>query len=332
MSLQKQIANIQAQFSSSDQDISDCIQRALCALTAMSEQIPQPASGHTYLRWQILSQVAEIDLNLAKLFESHLDALAILSELGETVSHPERLHAVWAADGGAIPLSQQGEQISGHKMWCSGAHYVQYGLMSFKNTMQQSQLVLVDLKAQGIEMRLDDWHALGMKYTSTAQLKFNNTPIRLVGGSNSYLNRVGFWHGAAGVAACWYGACVQLARYLKRTATQKPHAFQHFYLGRISTEIAASRAFFQHVAHQIDQQPNVSHECIIRQLRAQVEHTAKLVLDVVGEALGAAPFCFNADFAQRHADLTVFIRQSHAAFDLAHIGELVVQEDAVWTL
>ena len=45
-------------------------------------------------------------------------------------------------------------------------------------------------------------------------------------------------------------------------------------------------------------------------------------MEVVGQALGAAPFCRNAHFARLSADLPVFIRQSHGAFDLQKIGEL----------
>ena len=50
-------------------------------LVEISAQVPYPASGDTLKRWQILSQVSASNLSLGKLFESHLDALAILHEL-----------------------------------------------------------------------------------------------------------------------------------------------------------------------------------------------------------------------------------------------------------
>ena len=67
-------------------------------------------------------------------------------------------------------------------------------------------------------------------------------------------------------------------------------------------------------------------------MRAQVEATALNVLTQVGKALGAAPYCEQPHFARLAADLPVFIRQSHAAFDLERIGELSVQEEELWTL
>jgi hypothetical protein len=47
-----------------------------------------------------------------------------------------------------------------------------------------------------------------------------------------------------------------------------------------------------------------------------------------------APFCGNAHFATLSADLTVFIRQSHGAFDLQRIGELtsIEAKDDIWAL
>ncbi len=45
------------------------------------DRLPMPGSGATRERWQVLAAVAEFDLSLAKLYEGHTDALAILDEL-----------------------------------------------------------------------------------------------------------------------------------------------------------------------------------------------------------------------------------------------------------
>ena len=68
-------------------------------------------------------------------------------------------------------------------------------------------------------------------------------------------------------------------------------------------------------------------------LRQFTEQTARLVMDRVGLALGAAPFCKDPEFAQRIADLTVFIRQTHGAFDLEQIGQLASEQgEEQWIL
>ena len=225
-----QIQRIQQIFEHSRQPLAERIQTAISSLLALSCKIPLPGQGQTYLRWQILSQVAAINLNVAKIFESHLDALAILQELGETVVDADTvLYAVWAAEGSPVPLKldEPNQCISGTKQWCSAATHVKYGLITYQNTAQQSQLLLVDLQQNNIDIEQQYWHAVGMQHTATAAVHFNQTPVKFIGQPHAYLTRAGFWHGAAGVAACWHGCSVKLADYLKRAAEQKPHAFKH---------------------------------------------------------------------------------------------------------
>ncbi|MDO5769118.1 MAG: acyl-CoA dehydrogenase, partial [Psychrobacter sp.] len=121
---------------------------------------------------------------------------------------------------------------------------------------------------------------------------------------------------------------------------QKPHDYKAMYLGQLAPALAVTQQYFYHVAELIDTMPNLSHELAIRQLRAQVEQVSRLVLETVGQALGAAPFCRNAHFARLSADLTVFIRQSHGAFDCQRMGELISEsadstqstQESLWQL
>jgi len=49
----------------------------LSQLVNLAKNLPYPASGQTYQRWQLFAQIAGSDLSFAKLFESHCDALSI---------------------------------------------------------------------------------------------------------------------------------------------------------------------------------------------------------------------------------------------------------------
>lgn len=293
-------------------------------LVSYGGKIPHPASGdeshsNTLIRWQILAYVAGIDLTIAKWFESHLDALSILHEVGYD-QEIQGLWAVWAAEG--HPLSHQHGKVHGTKAWCSGANIVDHGLMTYRDEYNRSQLLVVDMQQDGIETDNSAWQAVGMQATDTATLQFNKVTANNIGAANAYLERVGFWHGAAGVAACWYGATACLAGYLLKAYQHKPNDYKAMYLGQIGTALAVTQQYFYHVADLIDTEPKQSHELAIRQLRSNVEQLARLVMEAVGQALGAAPFCNNAHFARLSADLPVFIRQGHGAFDLQKIGEL----------
>ncbi|MDM1309719.1 acyl-CoA dehydrogenase [Acinetobacter indicus] len=300
-------------------------------LLAVSPEFPHPGRGQTLLRWQLLAKVAATDLTLVKWLESHFDALSILNEL-QIQSVPAGWWAVWAAEGHPQPVQYEQGYCSGYKAWCSAAYAVDFCLMTYRGADGQSQLLMVEMQKPSIQVDDSSWQAIGMQQTATATVHFQHTPATRIAQPGDYLNRPGFWHGAAGVAACWYGATVRLAEYLQQHVQQKTHAYHELYLGEVSTRLAVTRQFFTHVAAQIDAAPAHSHELIIRMLRAQVEDTALLVLEKVGKALGARPFCEQAHFARLAADLPVFLRQSHAAFDLAAIGRLSLQEGQTWQL
>lgn len=305
-------------------------QDILKVLIDYSDRVPHPASGAkhvrestsvTLARWQILAYVSGIDLTIAKWFESHLDALSILHELGYD-NLEQGLWAIWAAEGHPDPIRYEHGQAMGTKAWCSGANMVDHALMTYRDDNNHAQLLVVNMQQSGIKIDNSEWHAVGMQATNTATVQFSEVTASSVGSANAYLERVGFWHGAAGVAACWFGATTYLANYLVIAYQQKPNDYKAMYLGEISTALGVTQQYFYHVADLIDNQPQLSHELTIRQLRSQVEKVARQTVESVGQALGAAPFCRNAHFARLSADLLVFIRQSHGAFDLKQVGEL----------
>ena len=319
-------------FEQSESDISLNLAQTIQQLSKLSSAVPHPAQGATLKRWQILARVAATDLTLAKWFESHLDALSILQELNASAAE-DGLWAVWAAEGSAIPLQLQQGRCSGQKNWCSAAALVDYALLTYRDTQQQAQLLMVDMHQPSISINHDAWQAVGMQSTATASVYFDETSVQVVGTPNAYLERAGFWHGAAGVAACWYGAATRLAHFLYQACQAKPDTYRLMYLGEVSTALKTTQQYFHHVAAQIDRDPLQSHELIVRILRAQVEQTAQLVLQQVGKALGARPFCEHKIFAALAADLPVFLRQSHAAVDLEQIGKITtLQGDDVCRL
>ena len=286
-----------------------------------NKQASRPNQSNTLIRWQVLAYVSSLDLTLAKWFESHLDALSILHEVGYDKA-PQGLWAVWAAEGHPDPIRYTEGKISGSKAWCSGANLVDYGLMTYRDELGQAQLLMVNMHQCGIDIDNNAWQAVGMQATDTATLYFHEVDAINVGTPNAYLERVGFWHGAAGVAACWFGAAACIANYLITAYQHKPNDYKAMYLGQISTALAVTQQYFYHVADLIESKPQQNHELAIRQLRANVEQVARQVMETVGQALGSAPFCGNAHFARLTVDLAVFIRQSHGAFDLQKIGEL----------
>lgn len=105
-------------------------------------------------------------------------------------------------------------QSQWHKGLVFGANIIDHALMTYRDNHGHSQLLIVDMQQTGIEIDNSEWQAVGMQATGTATVQFNQATASNVGAANAYLERMGFWHGAAGIAACWYGATAYLASYL----------------------------------------------------------------------------------------------------------------------
>ncbi|KAA9160028.1 acyl-CoA dehydrogenase, partial [Delftia sp. BR1] len=78
-------------------DLSPADQLALLVAQG-ADRLPLPGHGHTLQRWRALAEVAAHSLSLAKLYEGHTDALAILSELQADLATEGLRWAVWCAE------------------------------------------------------------------------------------------------------------------------------------------------------------------------------------------------------------------------------------------
>lgn len=287
--------------------------------------LPLPGQGCTLERWRVLARVAGYDLSLAKLYEGHTDALAILAECGAAQHASNGIWGVWAAeppDARAYIVERDGERVrlQGRKAWCSGALQVDRALLTAWED-DQPQLVAIELPHPSQRILAEHWQAVGMAATRSVVIEFDDSPGLAIGSPGQYLSRPGFWQGGAGIAACWYGAAEALADYLRehcRKPRRDPHADAH--LGAVDAALYGARAALRECATWIDLHPQDDASFEVRRTRAQVEQAVEQVIQHVGRALGATPFCCSSHFARLSADLPVYIRQSHAERDLAELG------------
>jgi alkylation response protein AidB-like acyl-CoA dehydrogenase len=293
--------------------------------------VPLPGHGETLARWRALAAVAACDLGLVKLFEGHTDALAILAELQGPTPPAGSRWGVWAAEppdarvqATKVGIRSDGEglRLVGTKAWCSGAGVVTHALVTAWLD-DEPVLAAVAMDQPSISIDTSKWQAVGMQATASADVTFDQASATLVGGAHSYVRRPGFWHGGAGIAACWYGAAAQIGRMLRDASTQRadPHRLAH--LGAVDVALAAAAAVLRETAARIDANPSADSQRETMRARLVVEEAATAVMTHATRTLGAGPLCRNARFARALADLPVFLRQSHAERDLAALGELV---------
>lgn len=164
-----------------------------------------------------------------------------------------------------------------------------------------------------------------MAGSASLDVGFDGAIAERVGEPGWYLTRPGFWHGGAGVAACWFGGAQAIADALHRavagTGGEARHTdFRMAACGKVDVELRSTAALLREVAAWIDDHPRADAQAQAMRARLAAERCARVVMDEVGRTLGAAPFCRDARFARMAADLPVFIRQSHAERDFAALG------------
>ena len=293
--------------------------------------LPLPGGGDTLARWRALAALGGEDLALAKVLEAHHDALAILAGLDAAPPARGRLLAVWAAEGPESTLVVRdgpgGPRLGGRKPWCSGARFVDAALLTARDG-DARQLVLVDLRQPGVRVPDAGWEAVGMAAIESGPVDFDAVPCRRIGAAGAYLDRPGFWHGGAGVAACWLGAAVAIAQKMADPArvARDPHLAAA--LGRVDMALGAASALLRELAARIDAVPGEAHVREVVRLRSVVERACHAVLDAAARSLGPGPLCRDGEHARRCADLAVFVRQSHADRDWAALGAEVAAREA----
>ncbi len=304
------------------------VDRALDWVSAGRADLPLPAGGRTRERWSALTEMSTEDVSAGRLVEAHADADAILAEIEGGRVAPGEFWGVWAAEPPQPVLAARptddGWVLDGVKAWCSGAGACTHALVTAR-VDDHSRLFAVDLRLPGVGIADGDWVHPGMAGAGTTSVAFEGVPARTVGDPSSYLDRTGFWHGGIGVAACWLGAGIAVARpLLDRTdrAGADPHALAH--LGAVDVALGGATWALDAAAREIDDAGPGADATAARhravRVRAIVESAVDDVIRRVGRALGAAPLALDARHAQAVLDASVYIRQFHAERDLAGLG------------
>jgi alkylation response protein AidB-like acyl-CoA dehydrogenase len=295
--------------------------------------LPLPGSGKTDARLEALAEVAAMDLSLARLAEGHSDALAILAEAG--VQPRGGMYGVWAAEppNGALvaTASASGWTLRGTKKYCSGALGLDRALVTAK-APDGARLFDVELRHSRIRPVHGSWPAIGMALTESVDVVFDDVVVETaVGDAGFYVSRPGFWHGAVGVAACWYGGGVGAMRMLQARLEPRSSAHQRAHLGAVAATCMAMKASLDAAARDIDADPrNANGAARTRALatRHVVERGCIEVLDRVGRATGSSAMVFDRAHARRVADLSVYLRQHRAEQELEELGSALLKQEA----
>jgi alkylation response protein AidB-like acyl-CoA dehydrogenase len=300
--------------------------------------LPLPGGGDTWERFEALARWAGHDLSLGRLAEGHVDALAILAEAGRCPVDADATYGVWAArasSGGTTARREaDGWHLSGTKAFCSGSVLIDRALIT-ADTVDGYQLFDIAVSDHVTSVHSDSWSAVGMADSLSETLEFGGAAIDeacAVGGPGFYLERPGFWFGAVGVAACWYGGAAGLVDNLVASFDVPPSDLVTAELGYAVAHVSTMRRALKAAAEEIDEDPtDAKGEARRRafEIRHAVHHAATHVLTHVASAGGARPFCHDREQAQRAADLYVYLAQLHGPQGAAELGRMA-REGGGW--
>lgn len=295
---------------------------------AETPDLPRPGAGQTLQRWQALAALGARDLALAKVLEAHYDARAILADLGQPLPAPDTLLAVWAAEApGAVLSAGVCGTLDGSKAWCSGAGLVDAALVTVREGALPGLYLLPISSA--VTRDCDEWPAPGMALIASTTIHATEAAATRLGTTEAYLERPGFWHGGAGIAAVWLGAAGALVAAMQARAQGEIRARL---AGEAVMALAPATALLRELALRIDTDPAQAHRAQVVLARSVAERACTRILDLAGRALGPGPMCLEPEHARRWADLTVFIRQSHADRDWAWLGSETQALESTWRL
>jgi alkylation response protein AidB-like acyl-CoA dehydrogenase len=198
------------------------------------------------------------------------------------------------------------------------------------DTADGYRLFDIDVARHVVSTRPDSWQAVGMADSQSETLEFGGPPLpfdRAVGDAGFYLDRPGFWLGAIGVAACWYGGAAGLVEHLGCTLDPSSSDLVLADFGHAVAHVEAMRHVLKDASKGIDADPaDEQGQARLRAhvVRHAVHHGALQVLEHVAGAGGARPLCHDREQGQRAADLYVYLAQHHGSQDAAELGRIAL--------
>ena len=306
----------------------------------VGKRAPRVGAGRTRELWELLAEIAALDVSAVRMLEPHLDALSILGQagLGLGTDHDdsdlERVRAragstwgVFAAEGAGRRLDAvpdgDGWRLRGTKPWCSLAAHLTHALVTASVDGGERRLFAVDLRDSRVRAHEGPWFARGLQDVVSTDVDFDDVPAAAVGDVGWYLTRPGFAWGGMSVAACWWGAAKGIAEPLLTAArSERADQLALVHLGSVDAALWAARAVLGEAADLIDagRAAAVGDRLLAERVRAVVADAATLALAETDAALGPAPLVTDEAHARRVADLHLYLRQHHGPRDIARIG------------
>lgn len=272
-----------------------------------------------------LRAVGYASLPLGRLYEGHVNALALVARYGS----PEQLARLGAdAKGGhlfgvwntepaeGLRLSLDGWYLQGCKSFASGAGFVTRPLVTARTAAGDVRM-LVPRLTPGAHADLSAWRAQGMRASATGTMDLSGVPVSaedMIGGPGDYLRQPFFSVGAWRFAAVQQGGIErvfdELRRHLAATGRgSDPHQLSR--LGTAAMAVETARLWVEGAASRaVGAERNAgSAIAYVNLARLAVERAGLDVLELAQRSIGLAGFLRTHPVERQLRDLATYLRQ-----------------------
>ncbi|WP_407645423.1 acyl-CoA dehydrogenase family protein [Geminicoccus roseus] len=287
----------------------------------------------------LLRIVGAANLSLGRLYEGHVNALALIGRYGR----PEQiakfaqdvrdghLFGVWNTEiGDGLRLGEG--QLAGGKVYASGAGWVTRPLVTARNEQDQVLMVIPSVPA-GERADLSRWQAHGMRASASGALDFTGIaigPEETLGEPGDYHRQPLFSAGAWRFAAVQQGGIERVfdtwREHMRQTGRGgDPH--QQARLGQAAIQVETARLWVERAAgaeHLPDAEQAVAY---VNLARLAVERAGLDVLELAHRSVGLAGFMRTHPLERLSRDLATYLRQPAPDRALTQAAAYVLDRD-----
>lgn len=293
--------------------------------SALGGSIAAVDAASAILLCRTLRAVGYASLPLGRLYEGHVNALALVARYGSaeqltrlgTDAKAGHLFGVWNTEPAqGLRLSVDGWSLEGSKTFASGAGFVTRPLVTARTPAGDVRMLLPRL-TPGAHADLSAWRAQGMRASATGTMDLSGVPVSdddVIGQAGDYLRQPFFSVGAWRFAAVQQGGIERIFDELRRhlAATGRgtdPHQLSRLGTAAIAVETArlwVEGAASKAVAAERNAQSAIAY---VNLARLAVERAGLDVLELAQRSIGLAGFLRTHPIERQVRDLATYLRQ-----------------------
>ncbi|MDP4021744.1 acyl-CoA dehydrogenase family protein [Methylobacterium sp. NEAU 140] len=273
----------------------------------------------------VLAAVGRGSLALGRLYEGHVNALALVLRYGsddarDALARDARdghLFGVWNTEPDPGGLTLDGPELAGAKSLASGAGHVTRPLVTARLPDGRRQMLVVPLE-RGTRADLADWRAHGMRASATGTVDFSGlraADAHAVGEPDAYFRQPFFSAGAWRFLAVQLGgieAVVEAHRAHLRATGRGGDPHQRARLGQAAQAAETARLFVRGAARIAAAEADEDPERVVAYVnlaRGAVERAGLDAIALAQRSVGLQGFLETHPLERLIRDLATYLRQ-----------------------